>query len=363
MVHLDKEYPFIAAFLRNDIPWKIFVEDLEIFLNSDAEFRKAWESAGFEVKKYSLGDGWYIRNRFKTLREDGTLSEKPVGIDSLSTPILEKIWRKAKDINLEWTAFSAVKPSLLKNILTDGLLGRGPETTGEGDFEKDVNKEQWVKNARQHGESIVWFNIIGRNVHDARDHVSVRVNEYTWMVHDARDSVAIMFRLDKFKEVPYKRGDKWQPILQPNTYAAYQGDYSTGVARAYYEYGWVLHARVAPRFFRGVIFRSVRKLSESELDSRVKLVLKKNLADKYSSDCDRDEHDLREQDKYKYCEETDKTKLMKKANKIASLMLETYKGKEEFLLPIYNANGDLYWPEYRPYSKLEGKGYLRYGTD
>ncbi len=111
------------------------------------------------------------------------------------------------------------------------------------------------------------------------------------------------------------------------------------------EFGFRLRHRVPPHLFRGVIFRAHRPRTNEE-----KKVILDYTAKHTPWVLDTTKKDLLEEDNIKTlnpaaCEAI--------AKKLVSLQMQIYKDKPQLLLPIYDTDGNMWWPKQMSYEEIK----------
>ncbi len=299
--------------------------------------------------------------------------------DRFSPEIKEAVLKKVRDINEPGIAYSRVNymledygvspEEILRYVLQEGLLGSNPfpdalpspetwaenarrvrfvwESTDSGGARKIDSAESREdamtqrQKARAEGSHltplhrkresdtiVVHFNIVGR----ASDEFDPQRTEISQSIQMSMPgAIGLIFRLDKFKEDSTRYGSEGllEAYAKLNTYhAVNQLEHARGVSKEnpktgkqlpHTEFGFVLSARVAPRFFEGVVFNG------PHLDGA---------EDKYAVD--------------KSPEAMERT-----GEKIVKAMLDAHKDDPENLLPIYDVDGNLWWPEKMDRKKIE----------
>lgn len=269
----------------------------------------------------------------------------------LSPEMIEKIMEKVGDINAEGIAVHAItkkeKFIVLKRELEEGLLGQ-PFTK-----KKNISKEEWTKLAKKRDQLLVFFNIVGRDIES--------VEESVWLCSRGFENrIGIIFDPSLFRE------DAKVANYAPYPSSPYHGElkYKTKMfganrpeleqRRGFYpakeykgppqsEEGYALSFRVAPRWFRGIVFRIDRvkrepTADEIEVAKRLSpLATPKNLRIELTT----------------YEEETNEEEKKHRVNEILSVMKKTYKEKETSFLPIYDIHGNLHWPKKMSYDDVK----------
>lgn len=250
----------------------------------------------------------------------------------LSPEILEKIMGKIQDIGEYGTAYTAFgagpygdKTKEFTSLLKDGILGtRWIEKDKEipsTPTHQPTKAEQWVVSA-QEKDAVVHFNIVGRGLHEQnwnKGGKSEYPPEQEIMHSDyGNRGVMILFKMEGFIEDPPKfNGIKNVPPAKhfmpsfPGNYvkeikpAEAKDDFydwlkynSRGEVMSKSEYGFILSSRIPPRRFLGLIAKD-------------------------------------------------------DTEEIIKTMLQTYKDKEELLLPIHNFMGGLEWPRKMTYEEVK----------
>lgn len=243
--------------------------------------------------------------------EDKKLSEAP-----LSPEQIEKIMEKVQDIDTEGIAYSVFypsegtdeNPSILKNILEKGLLGRDPTRRG-GIDDRVVNAKSWVADVKTK-RAVVHFNVVGRKIR-SQDHKYKREIAESYYMTAPRDQMVVLFDVGSFEEekpndIDIRRAletgfvPRHKTFQSNDTSDVYNELEVWGRPMPDTEYGFVLFHRVPPRLFRGLISRNGKKVEETVKE-----------------------------------------------------MTEVYKDHPESLLPIYDIGGNLLWPEKMDYENIK----------
>lgn len=117
-------------------------------------------------------------------------------------------------------------------------------------------------------------------------------------------------------------------------------------------FGFRLSPQVPPRFFQGLVFSLLRELTIEEYEKRIANLLEENKNSKY--DWEKSETWLRHQNIYRYIKETRLAELIKYADEIGSYMTDMYKnGKENLFIPVYDSDGNLWWPKQMSYIEVK----------
>lgn len=211
---------------------------------------------------------------------------------------------KVQDINKKGVAFSGISEALREkdyktfdSILKSGLLG--------GRFDKPnigLTKEKYLKNVKEEKDAVVWFNIVGVDSRSEKIKDSGFLNEYT------ADSnvLAIIFDLTHFQETPSSWEESQRIVNLKQKRRTHRRAYS----------GFILSHRVPPRYFKGIVLKL--------LDEKGKDI-----------SC----HDY-----------------LNKALDISRKMRSSVK-KREYIIPIYDRNGNLLWPLL---DKYKDQGFMPY---
>ncbi|MCX6713536.1 MAG: hypothetical protein NTV48_00315 [Candidatus Vogelbacteria bacterium] len=261
------------------------------------------------------------------------LGPKPLGLspkenlEAILTPeILEKIMSKVQDINELGIAYHSlhtggigtpVKESddeKLASVLRSGILG----VTSHG-YEIS-RKERKKKSATEiHADFIrkgekpnVFFNIVGR-LGEQSDYITMRMNSYMFGGKGS-GAIIIIFDLSTFKEVISDYEVSLSELAYSNwTHSLHSsregeiGDYSAP------DYGFRLSSRVPPELFKGiVIVLSDGLLRDGSVGSN----------------------------------------LQKKLSKVLESLFEADKDNPEDLLPVYDIDGNLLWPELKTHNQI-----------
>lgn len=266
----------------------------------------------------------------------------------LSPEIIEKIMKKVEDINKPKTAVHSIgehykpkqsKTEILSLILRNGLLGYKDQKA----FDGNDRKEQWSKEVRLPGHKpVVYFNIVGENIKT--------VDISPWFYHNPRvATIGILFSLKPFKEFidknppsagffyPRPFSDEIHKTFQYGANGADLLHEETGKAVPYTDNGYGLTSRVAPRWFTGIVLKTKDEISPTEIKSRAREYgfrgsRKEKYIDKFSALYRRNRH--------------------KMALEIAREMLDSTKDSSN-LLPIYDMEGNLWWPKQMSYEEVK----------
>lgn len=279
----------------------------------------------------------------------------------LSLEIIKKIMEKAQDINAYGTAFTFIgrgmrsiheepevsfKQNILKTILNKGLLGTSYDFRHEykdiSSFSKeigdkgDIFAKKWVENVRKSKESEVHFNIIGKSTavfhkyikeegHSLSEKRTIEsieeIDEYA--IEDG-NNIVLIFDLSKFKEEEVEISKVWtgektsfvqkahtfRPKSSPSKIEFDLRDKNNKLLPSN-EYGYTLSHRIAPRLFKGLVFR----------------------LDRWEKD--------------------DTEKKEKLFSEVLETMLNVYKEKPGLLIPIYDSSGNMWWPKQMSYEEVK----------
>lgn len=285
--------------------------------------------------------------------------------EELSPEVIEKIMEKVQDIDTEGTAYHAVMHEKLGSILRDGLLGRGFQS---GD-EREVSKERWTKTIRERNK-FVHFNIVGRARGLNDSDISNDMQKHSQRREIARSyymrhgGMALVFDISSYKEAvpefPANKGKSktfhsHDPYFKQN-YKKEGTRTKEGLSIPDSEYGFVLSHRVAPRFFRGIVFDAIRKLTGEEVEERLEGERQShaNYIKSFNENIKLapfNEEKTREQLKATMIR--DKNSESEQVKQIVVIMREAYEGKENLLLPVYDDYGSLLWPKKMTYEEVK----------
>ncbi|OGY30868.1 MAG: hypothetical protein A2805_03660 [Candidatus Andersenbacteria bacterium RIFCSPHIGHO2_01_FULL_46_36] len=267
-------------------------------------------------------------------------SEHPAAPETeLSPEVLEKVMEKVRDIDKPGIGYHELqgKKENLESIFRDGLLGTDflvEDRVGRKSV-KEQGREDWKKNAREHN-AVVFFNITG-TVESSRSK-DLEIAQSYYVEPSFKNSTVILFDIGKFKENEttlkrFSTGDRPRVIPESKTYQrdSYNKDFGVDT-----EYGFILHYRVAPRFFEGVAIKLSRPLNEREIQEGIwKGKTEFNLRNNAGA------------------EDRDQRKLLQEAERIATLMQKVNKDKGRSLVPIYDVHGNLLWPKQMSYEEVK----------
>lgn len=285
--------------------------------------------------------------------------------EELSPEIIEEVMDKVKDINLEGQALSHVMASektetdigdKLKSIFEYGLLGTSVDVESRRGWDNKTNKNIYIEAIKDKSSPDVFFNILGR--------VNYREKIGDYIQTNYRNDLVFLFKIPpQFKEVPMVA---YNNELKRFTYATWGGTCSGDASdeekerflhgykpRTSPELGFRLSPRVPPRFFEGLVFSLLRELTIEEYENRIKGLIELEKNQKYGTYYEKGEAGLREVEQYRYISEERPEKLIEYAVKLASFMINAYtNGKENMLIPIYDENGNLWWPKQIKYEQV-----------
>jgi len=289
----------------------------------------------------------------KDYNEAEKIVEKEKHEVELSPEVIEKIMEKVQDVNEEGTAYITIQKSYrahstdsdrIGSILQNGLLGKIKHDRNIDEIKQDwvnfmKNKRSLVRSKnREYAEfdlPIVWFNIVGQSTNRTGDTSltnSDLLNPLEMEMGKGENAVVI-FDLSKYKEVEF------DSISHRNTYTNSSPEGKDG-KRVYQMEGFFLSYRVPPNKFKGILIQCRRDKSEEEIlgyeDDRLREL----------SDQDRIEH-IKE--KFDH----DEAAWLERAESMAQKMRQTYKDKENLLVPIYDVYGNLLWPKKMSYEEVQ----------
>lgn len=292
--------------------------------------------------------------------------------EELSPEALDIIMEKIRDINEEDTAFTLISKDYptaiqengetkLKNILSQGLIGTREEQSGidRRKFFNPVDKETYIDMINRGLRPEVFFNIIGRSNYSGGHYPNIRQMIHGGFFEPNAEPMGIIFNLASAYKETYveKRGDS----LKAFTYAPnedglpYRKNGSPSLYKnkkghfiGFSDTGFKLSPRVAPRNFMGVIFCMIREITdENEYKAKIERMIKERKIEAGRGFSQKD----REQ--YKYSEETRSQILVKRAKQIAEEMISSYSDRPALLIPIYDFNGNLFWPKQMSYEEVK----------
>lgn len=281
-------------------------------------------------------------------------SKVPIERRELSPEIIEMVMEKVEDINASETAFHVLGAAekwhgekrpvteikIINDVLRDGILGQTVNRRHERQSSKEKlpisQRGTYVEDVKKGELPRVWFDIIGR-----ADLTQPSIAGAFWM--QGKISVAVVFDLSKFTDGIGKEEDYEQRLKELeesgsiNPKADYIQQHSKigtffpsdgsgpmsplewndeGLTVGTRDFGHLLLGRVSPRHFKGIALR-VCKIGE---DGR-------------------------------YKDETDQTKIQNEVDKIVTAQSKIYQREPNMLLPIYDVQGNLLWPEQLSYEK------------
>jgi hypothetical protein len=294
----------------------------------------------------------------------------------LAPEVIEKIMEKVQDIDTEGLGFSRIRDDKAQNILKEGLLGSDMRTIRYGAVGNEVAKDGWGDAARNRAAHIN-FNIVGRGTADFDRENRERYGNTTigGSTYAMSGGVFLLFALSKFKELePRAQGEK-DPYSDdrfriknyefvPNTYLPAERKLER--EKVDDEYGFLLSSRVAPRFFKGIILCPVYKYSYKEIDNLedVKSIMesikssdrKRSLVGASWTAIEEEKQRLKEELerlRHNYSWQIDEDKTNRELEDLVRFQREANTGKPELLIPIYDAGGNLRWPEQMSHEEVK----------
>lgn len=275
----------------------------------------------------------------------------------LSPETVEKIMEKVQDIDTEGLAYSRI-PSFsteaMKKIFQEGLLGVDfRKSGGISAGHKGITKESWVRSARGHSP-IIHFNIVGRErgYYSRNKKREVYRSSIGGSYYSGPGAVFVVFNPSKFKEVEVetaRRVGSGLPEIshkfEPNSYVTARELYNTEIGRIVDdEHGFLLSSRVAPRFFQGIVFCPEREYDPDEINHI-----------KYREVMDALRKSIKEHDRLvlSYKRQIDEYKAKKQVTDLIRFQMEADAGKPELLNPIYDTEGNLWWPKQMSYEEVK----------
>ena len=336
---------------------------------------------------------------------DGPTEAKEKMEGELSPEDIEKIMEKVQDINLKGTAFSTIldygydQRETFAKIMKEGLLGNDP------DLYRGSPKD-WKDNVKNR-RAMVYFNIVGRQQYldlpgyrDQEGKLEIGENRYMREPKKA----AIIFDVSKFKEIVprnVKTGqgyfkDRPQVKMKSRTFRAEDsqidrepgsglggfdsntpiddpelqkgmrrlgaigfpqglGKYidEEGMPKPEDEYGFVLSSRVAPRLFRGIAFRpGIFTKTKAEIEKEIEEDEKKWKYEREDGPFGRASN--RAHIKRKNSKEVNVPEIINyQAKQIAEQQIAVIGPDPEKLLPVYDINGNMWWPKQMSYEEVQ----------
>ena len=323
-------------------------------------------------------------------KAEGVEEFVPVKIE-LSPEQTEVVMAKIQDINKPETGLHAIHASydsfyerleLFKKDMAEGILGRPDGAPSNGALE--INKNEWVNQVKKRKGVHLFFNMVGREIKS--------VDQSFWANRTRKDPICIIFDTNNFKEVDInnfiynydKEPDKSVPAqdryltktfgrhgtsgLKIKVEKPTSSGYYREIKIPQYDMGYALNFRVSPRFFKGVLFRVDRKITEEDA-KRIIEQAKDRLQKKREEDVKIYGEDwvLRYPSFYeekrgfqqvmKDCggiiEDIDENHIQDRVSDIVGRMLEACAGREDRLVPVYDMHGNMWWPKKIPYGKIQ----------
>ncbi len=256
--------------------------------------------------------------------------------------------------------------SRLSSILQYGLLGA--KISG-GEFGKKINKKDHERLLAEEKRLNVFFNILGRL--RGEEHYAKKLGrDYFFIAESAynmgrKDNVGILFDLSQFQEGygpfrRYKNGNyDLEEMLKPEE-GIYRpqddnGVNSRGEQLAYSEMGFVISPKVAPKHFTGILFKLSRRLTPEEHEKKYQDYIKQQRKGACPLSYELDINYYRKDESCWLVDDTDPTNLEARAKQIAEEQLRVNGNKPRLIVPIYDDQGNLWWPEKINYTELKDK--------
>ena len=297
-----------------------------IFMKNEEQynFTRASDKAKELKKKVDLGE----TSSYMSYEEAEKINDQEL---YLSPEAKKVVMAKVQDLGRPGIAFRVIgsngyaisgdieRQVAFADCLVSGFKG-SPLPKRDNQGIEVFENEEWSKNARKEHNAVVHFNITGRQIlHREKNGVGKKVDippQEEISCSDWFNGLAITFDISKFKEeealinkesfeqknhtyrANFPSGfDK--KLLKSHGYLRYD---EQGRIIPIAEYGFVASFRVAPRFFTGIVIHLLPEESEIE--------------------------------------------------EIIKIMLRADKEKPDLLLPIYDAKGNLLWPQKMSYEKV-----------
>lgn len=206
------------------------------------------------------------------------------------------------------------------------------------------SKERWTETSRER-KNFVHFNIVGRargldvdpDISDSIQKYS-HISEIGMSYYIRYGGMALVFDISSYKEAvpefPAKKGKSrtffsHDPFFKHN-YNKEGTRTKEGLSIPDSEYGFVLSHRIAPRFFKGIVFDAIRKLTEEEIEERLEEQRRAYERDTKLGPF----YEERTRVELKKIEIRDKNSESEQVRQIVGIMTDAYKEKPNLLLPV-----------------------------
>ncbi len=285
------------------------------------------------------------------------------------TPEIEAmVMEKVQDIDTEGIAYSVIDDGKLPDILKYGLLGQSWEKEDKKPGQSNTS-EIWKNDIRKKKAMHVFANIVKRNAESVKgkdlngNNLPEPELQASYHVRSLTNKIIVLFDPENYLLTePGGRSEK----QKAGTYKADAAELSQ--FRSVYpwtEWGYLFAYRVPPRFFEGLVFRKVREQTDEEKYSLVEEAQQKQ-PDREACIFGRyyKFHEFDTQKLLKVLEkqslgvylgpidESDPKILKEHALELAKEQVESFR-KKEYLLPIYDVHGNLWWPRQMSYEEVK----------
>ena len=279
--------------------------------------------------------------RFRLSHDDFEVASEL--IENLDSKTLQNIKNKIQDIDSEGTAFmvlgrnetSPIALSLydrIKKVFSLGVLNSNWLTKILDDEGENLDYYQREKLLPKAPKGVVYFNIVGKSAqrkYGTTEWKNQKIKQNGYLQYPAEDNVAIIFNLDKYKSLRKDLLERYfklpinssEPLdadglLKTRTYSynntanAFVKSLKDNIPwleenlpQADEDYGYILSNRIPPKFIKGIVLSSPKGNNEALLE-----------------------------------------------NVLATMALNA---KSENLVPIYDVDGNLLWPERISHEEIE----------
>lgn len=297
----------------------------------------------------------------------------------LSPEVIEKTMEKVQDTNAKGLAYSVIKNENLEQILNQGLLGTLTPR-------EDITPAKWIRYGPERRTSVVYFSIVGRRYGRYWQPNELEIRNSLLMSVYSEPRIAIILDLTHFKEeIPSSLRSRLEKRIIPRSNTFWCDDpmveeswernffglrprdrkilerikserediTEKGEPKSSSDYGFALSPRVAPRLFRGIVCKAVRKKTDEEIIQDIKKrVSQGDIFIPGYPDLERMKEAEKKENYYSYTDK-DPEIIRKMVEKTVFLMRKIYKGKEHLLLPIYDVHGNLWWPKKMSYEEVK----------
>ncbi len=284
-------------------------------------------------------------------------------LESLSPEVHKIVMDKVRYINEDGTMFTWLDGDMnevLPSVLENGLLGRADSRRSA--YEEKDAKEEWYHDFRNKRMAHVHFNIVDRMHRQFTD-----IRSTVWSdVHGPLD-VCILFKIDSSREYPQPDGredgydtstEEGRVMMQNDEYARAVHNYELKTSGHKGYPGEPAHPSRPNKFHPSFVDGNTHRIGSWEVDDEYGFILNGRVPPRAfhglalqinSGEWERDRTFTQEEaNGWKYKGRTfgaTPEEIDDAVNYVASVMIEKNKKHPERMVPIYDREGNLLWPE------------------